>query len=81
VNWVGWIFDTRRQRWDRVCQADSVPECSKRLNEILDARGVRDRYATLTGGREPSFRPRGRGVGAAEGDEAASGPGEDLDDL
>jgi hypothetical protein len=55
--WVGWVFDTRRSRWDRVCEGDSLSECSRKLGAVVDARGTKDKYSTVTGGAMPPFRP------------------------
>jgi hypothetical protein len=56
-SWYGWIFDTGRQCWQRVCEADDLGACSRRLGEIAQERRVKDRYAVMTGGSEPPFRP------------------------
>ena len=60
MQWVGWIFDTRRQRWCRVCAAEGLGQCSRDLGAIVRFRGTKDRYATMTGGAVPSFRPAGK---------------------
>jgi hypothetical protein len=60
MTWHGWIWDTRRQRWDKVCEAEGLGTCSRRLGEIVKLRGTKDKHATMTGGREPTFRPAGR---------------------
>jgi hypothetical protein len=57
MTWYGWIFDTRRQIWTRVCQAEDLAACSRRLEEIAREHRVKDRYAVMTGGSEPPFRP------------------------
>ena len=56
-SWYGWFFDTGRQCWQRVCEADDLGACSRRLGEIAQERRVKDRYAVMTGGSEPPFRP------------------------
>jgi hypothetical protein len=61
--WVGWVFDTRRSRWERACEGDTLAECSRKLSAVVDARGTRDKFATMTGGGMPSFRPAGRESG------------------
>jgi hypothetical protein len=40
-----------------VCEGDSLSECSRKLGAIVDARGTKDKYATMTGGAMPTFRP------------------------
>jgi hypothetical protein len=60
--WHGWIWDTRRQRWERVCEVEGLGACSRCLGEIVKLRGVKDAYSTMTGGGMPAFRPRGRGA-------------------
>lgn len=60
MTWFGWLWNRQRQRWQRVCQAEDMPACSRRLGEILRQRGRKEKYATMTGGGVPSFRPAGR---------------------
>ena len=60
MTWYEWIWDTRRQRWERVCEGETMGACSKRLGEIVRIRGTKDKYATMTGGGCPTFRPAGR---------------------
>lgn len=55
--WHGWIWDTRRSRWDHVCTGESLPECSRKLSSIVDARRTKDCYTCLTSGACPTFRP------------------------
>lgn len=66
MKWFGWIWDTRRQRWERVREAEGLSACSKRLGEIVRARGTKDKYATMTGGAVPAFRPLSRTHGYAQ---------------
>jgi len=77
MKWIGWIFDTRRQTWARVCEAEGMSACSKRLGEIVRARGTKDKYATMTGGAMPSFRPR-EATSASERARPSSGQEEAL---
>jgi hypothetical protein len=74
VQWVGWIWDTRRQRWEKACEADGLSACSKHLGEIARLRGVKDRHTMMTGGGVPSFRPRGRGARVTDDAETAWPP-------
>ena len=60
MQWVGWIFDTRRQRWCRVCAVEGLGPCSKRLGQIARLCGVPDRYAAMTTGGAPTFQPAAR---------------------
>lgn len=71
--WHGWIWDTRRQRWQQVCEAEALGECSRKLSAIVDARRTKDRYAVLTGGGMPTFRP-GRPPAATSAPETTDGP-------
>lgn len=57
MTWHGWIWDTRRQRWERVCEAEGLSACSRRLGEIVRIRGTKEKYATMTGGGVPTFGP------------------------
>jgi hypothetical protein len=57
MTWHGWIWSTQRQRWEHVCEAEGLPACSRRLGEIVRTRGTKDKYATMTGGAVPNFRP------------------------
>jgi hypothetical protein len=43
--WHGWGYDHRALRWFRLCQADDIGTCSKRLGERKGA-GVGSRTAT-----------------------------------
>jgi hypothetical protein len=60
MTWFGWVWNTRRQRWERVCEVEGLSACSRRLSEILRVRNVKEKYATMTGGGVPKFRPAGR---------------------
>jgi hypothetical protein len=71
MTWHGWIWDTRRQRWEKACEADGLSACSKRLGEIARIRHVPDRYTMMTSGAVPDYRPRGRGARATDDTEAA----------
>jgi hypothetical protein len=57
MTWHGWIWCSRRQRWERVCEVESLSACSHRLGEIARLRGVKDVYCTMTGGAMPTFGP------------------------
>jgi hypothetical protein len=82
MTWHGWIWDTRRQRWEKVCEAEGLGACSDRMGEIVKLRGTKHKYATMTGGRPPTFRPAGRSASTfaqdAAGDTTAIPSPEDL---
>src|SRR5262249_30904068 len=40
-SWCGWLWHARCRQWERVCQGDSLSECSHRLGEIAEQRGVK----------------------------------------
>ncbi len=66
MTWHGWIWSTQRQRWERVCQEEGLSACSKRLGEIVRSRGTKDKYATMTGGATPGFRPSDKPLSLTE---------------
>lgn len=56
MNWFGWIwFDGR---WERVCEGDSLAECSARLGEAGRRRNLPCKHQVMTGGACPTFVPR-----------------------
>ncbi len=66
MTWHGWIWSTQRQHWERVCQEEGLSACSKRLGEIVRTLGTKDKYATMTGGAVPGFRPSDKKLSPAE---------------
>jgi hypothetical protein len=48
--WHGFIWDTRRQRWEKVCEVDRLSACSKRLGEIARRRGIWSQSSAGMGG-------------------------------
>jgi hypothetical protein len=74
MTWHGWIWSTKRQRWEHACEAEGLAACSHRLGEIARLRKVKDADSVLTGGAAPSFQPRPRTHGYAQ--EATSQQGQ-----
>jgi len=77
VTWHGWLWCTRWQRWNRVCSAEGLGQCSRDLGAIVKLRGTKDRYATMTTGAEPTFRPAGRKASGER--QAAPGGAENIE--
>jgi hypothetical protein len=57
--WTGWLWvrQGRGGRWERVCQANDIGTCSRRLSEIGRRRGVPDKLACMTRGGAPAEPP------------------------
>ncbi len=55
--WHGWLWIASAQRWRKVCQGDSLSQCSRRLSREGDRWGVPDRWQVMTGGAAPTFTP------------------------
>ena len=53
TTWFGFIWCTRRQRWEKVCQGDGLGACARKLGEIARVRGVKDRHTAMTTGAVP----------------------------
>jgi hypothetical protein len=56
--WHGWLWDTRRQRWERVCSAPTLGACASQLGRIGGRRGIPARWQVMTGGGPPTWTPR-----------------------
>jgi hypothetical protein len=63
ATWYGWIRPRKGASWERVCQAPTLEECSRRLGRIARERGVRDRDSCMTSGAAPPDRRRHRRAG------------------
>lgn len=58
-SWQGWLWSG--DTWERVCNGDSIGECSRRLGEQARRRGIRtDKYSCMTGGGWPRLCPARR---------------------
>jgi hypothetical protein len=53
MTWYGWVRRRKGASWERVCQAPTLGECSKRLGRIARERGVRDKDSCMTSGAAP----------------------------
>jgi hypothetical protein len=53
--WVGWLW--LGDRWNRVCEGDTLDACAAELGRIGRARAVPVVHQVLTGGAEPNFVP------------------------
>jgi hypothetical protein len=58
MTWIGWLWIG--DRWERVCIASTLGECSRQLGKIGAERGIPCRFQVLTGGGLPTFTPVGR---------------------
>jgi hypothetical protein len=60
VTWRGWVW--RRGCWVKVCEADSIGECSRLLGEEAKHRGITNNtHMILTRGGVPQGPPPARG--------------------
>jgi hypothetical protein len=55
TQWVGWVW--QRGRWLRVCEGETLGDCSRRLGEKARRLGIRDKHAIMTTGAVPSIAP------------------------
>jgi hypothetical protein len=55
--WTGFVWLADKRRWERVCFAGSIAECSQRLGKVARRRGVAGWQTCLTRDRPPTSRP------------------------
>jgi hypothetical protein len=58
MRWSGWLWVG--SAWQRVCAADDIGTCARRLGVVGKHRGIGTRYQALTGGAAPTFTPKTR---------------------
>lgn len=58
MNWHGWLF--LDGFWQRVCEADTLNACAKKLGWIGDERGVPVKCQAMTSGAVPGWEPDGK---------------------
>jgi hypothetical protein len=68
--WVGWVGG-EDGAWERVCEAEDLSTCVRRLGAVGRERDIPTRAQVMTGGAAPTFRvfnsPSPNGAGEKEG--------------
>lgn len=53
MRWVGWWRRREGEPWQRACEADSLDECSRKLNAATKGLRIKDVNLMMTGGGYP----------------------------
>jgi hypothetical protein len=56
-NWSGWVWLSKKKRWERAFDAGNIGDCSRQLGQLARERGVPDAATCLTRGGCPSWTP------------------------